>query len=52
VQNTIYKYYEDDRFYDIVGDILEQHPIPDSLLSVDEQNVKSQFKDVLGRMHN
>ncbi|HYK45885.1 MAG TPA: sulfatase-like hydrolase/transferase [Parafilimonas sp.] len=52
VQNTIYKYYEDDRFYDIVADILEEHPIPDSLLSVDEQNVKSQFKDVLGRMHN
>ena len=52
VQNTTYKYYEDDRFYNIVTDILEEHPIPDSLLSVDEENVKSQFKDVLSRMHN
>ena len=52
VQNTTYKYYEDDRFYNIVTDILEERPIPDSLLSVDEENVKSQFKDVLSRMHN
>jgi arylsulfatase A len=52
VQNSIYKYYNDDRFYNIATDILEQSPIPESLMTTDEESAKSEFKDVLSRMHN
>ena len=52
VQNVDYKYYEDDRFYNITTDTLELNPIPDSLLTADEESTKSEFLGVLNRMHN
>ncbi|MEP6597207.1 MAG: sulfatase-like hydrolase/transferase [Ginsengibacter sp.] len=51
VQNINYKYYEDGRFYNIVSDILELNPIPDALLSPDEEKIKQGFKDVLSQLH-
>jgi len=51
VQNINYKYYEDDRFYDIIADIFEKNPVPDVLLTPEEKQVKLEFKDVLSTMH-
>ncbi len=52
VQNINYKYYEDGSFYDIINDILEQHPIPDHDLTDEEKQTKVKFENVLSQMHN
>jgi arylsulfatase A len=51
VQTSNYKYYEDNRFYDLINDILEENPIPDSLLTDDERTAEDKFKTVLSTMH-
>ncbi len=53
VQNKRYKLYEGDgTFYDIIKDIKERHPIPDSLLNSEQRITKQQFQNVLATMHN
>lgn len=51
VQNAHYKYYSDGRFYDIISDILELHPISDSSLTVEQKQIKNQFINVLNIEH-
>lgn len=53
VQNKTYKLYDTSRsyrsyrFYNIVSDILEEHPLPDSILTHAEALIKKQFLRVL-----
>ncbi len=51
VQNAHYKYYSDGRFYDIISDILELHPISDLSLTVEQKQIKNQFINVLNIEH-
>jgi len=50
-QNINYKYYDGGKFYDIISDVLEENPISDSSLTLDEMVAKQQFIDVIDGMH-
>jgi len=50
-QDVTYKYYGDGRFYNIVSDIQEEGPIPDSSLTTDEMLIKQQLFEVIDDMH-
>lgn len=52
VQDSVYKLYDDDRFYNIVTDVLEKDPLSDDSLTQDELARKQYFQQVLSVMHN
>lgn len=55
VQDTAYKLYDstnNNHFYNLQTDSLEQHPIPNSQLTESERAIKKNFKHVLATMHN
>lgn len=49
-QSLTYKYYDDGRFFNIISDIREQNPIPDSSLTTDEMLIKQQLFEVIDGM--
>ena len=55
VQDTTYKLYDitnNNNFYNMQTDSLEQHPIPDNQLTPAEKKTKKNFQAVLASMHN
>jgi len=55
VQDTTYKLYDitnNNNFYNLQIDSLEQFPIPDTLLTARERAIKRGFQSILARMHN
>lgn len=55
VQDTTYKLYDitnNNNFYNLQKDSLEQFPIPDAQLTPAEKKVKRSFQNILATMHN
>ena len=55
VQDTTYKLYDitnNNNFYNMQIDSLEQHPIPENQLTPAEKKIKKSFQSVLAGMHN
>jgi arylsulfatase A len=55
VQDTVYKLYDisnNNNFYNLQTDSLEQFPIPDAQLSLTEKQIKKSFQNILASMHN
>ena len=55
VQDTTYKLYDatnNNYFFNLQQDSLEQFPIPDNQLTADEMLIRQNFSKVLGKMHN
>jgi hypothetical protein len=55
VQDTAYKLYDitnNNNFYNLQKDSLEQFPIPDAQLTPAEKKIKKNFQNVLADMHN
>jgi hypothetical protein len=52
VQDSVYKLYDDDRFYNIVTDVYEQNPLNTGSLTPAEQAKRQYFLQILSQMHN
>lgn len=55
VQDTTYKLYDEtnnNNFYNLQLDSLEQYPIPDVQLTPAQRKIKENFQHILARMHN
>ena len=52
VQDSVYKLYDDNRFYNLQLDILEKDPIPTNALTPGEQAKRQYFLQILNQMHN
>lgn len=44
-----YKLYQDDKFYYLPDDVLENKPLPDSLLTDEQESIKGQLQDLIDK---
>lgn len=51
-QTSDYKLYETGEFYKFNIDVLEEHPLPDSLLNARQKFIKQSLQNVIDSMHN
>jgi arylsulfatase A-like enzyme len=52
VQDSVYKLYDDNRFYNMKLDVLENNPLSTGSLTPEEQAIRQYFLQILSQMHN